>query len=321
VSRVNFAKPIQIFCLFKHWWTDNKKMGGLFSSEEVPQEVLQAEFEGKQLLTVPHEAKCLLWLDQTTLAFSLVLGDENYLHIRDLKRNNAFQCKTAMPISHLVLLDNNTFAAMTETQVDIMTKSGEIVKSIPKSVWEFTAMARAEKGCVVVSTSQNAVLIYSKSGELQESSFHQERITALAPYGDRVVAGYDTGIIRVWLLGHELEVFSCDGSLVTSLAVVDSLLFAGSLDGKIRLWDIFGDVFLREFDGHNGPISQLVLFGSHCCRLASASHDGTVRVWDIDTGECVILDASKRGGPVVALAAVGNQLASCERGGHITVWK
>lgn len=293
-------------------------MGGWMSSED--QMVRQAAFEGKQWTIVPHEAKCLLWLDQTTLVFSLVLGDENYVHIWDLHRNSVFKCKTAIAISHLVLLDDDTFAAMSERQVYIMTKSGEIVKSIFKPVWEFTAMAAMPDGRVIVSTTQNAVLIYSKHGELNEASFHRQHVMALASYGDRVVAGYDSGLIHLWLFGEHVDSLSCNGGVITSLAVIGrDVLFSGSFDGKVRMWDMFNAILLREFDGHKGPITHIVPFGAN--RVASASQDGTIRVWDTETGACVILEASKRGGHIVALAAFGEQLASCERGESIVIWR
>ncbi|KAG7357493.1 myosin heavy-chain kinase [Nitzschia inconspicua] len=60
------------------------------------------------------------------------------------------------------------------------------------------------------------------------------------------------------------------------------LFVSGYKSGKIRLWDVLTEVCLAVFEGHIGKIHSL------CClqtanRFASASDDGTVRVWTAET--------------------------------------
>jgi small GTP-binding protein len=71
-------------------------------------------------------------------------------------------------------------------------------------------------------------------------------------------------------------VFSPDGSRAIT----------GSLDNKVRLWDLKQKKCLRVFEGHSGQIWSLA-WSSDQLSVLSASHDGTVRLWNIETGRCL----------------------------------
>jgi WD40 repeat protein len=43
---------------------------------------------------------------------------------------------------------------------------------------------------------------------------------------------------------------------------------------------------LQTLEGHSGPVSS-VAFSHDSTRLASASYDSTVKIWDASSGECL----------------------------------
>lgn len=65
------------------------------------------------------------------------------------------------------------------------------------------------------------------------------------------------------------------------------LLLSGSMDTKIKLWDVYheGNV-LRTFMGHSQAVKD-VNFNNKGTRLISSSFDRTIKVWDTETGQCV----------------------------------
>ncbi|KAJ8129473.1 hypothetical protein O1611_g4159 [Lasiodiplodia mahajangana] len=110
------------------------------------------------------------------------------------------------------------------------------------------------------------------------------------------------------LTGHpELYIFSVafshDGSLIT----------AGAECGRMYLWDTESRAMLRRLEGHVNVI-PCVVFSPISRRIASGSLDGTVKIWNADTGE--IEKTFSAGGNVNSLAfsPCGSRLSMAVRG-------
>ncbi|MCK5944029.1 MAG: WD40 repeat domain-containing protein, partial [Planctomycetes bacterium] len=117
-----------------------------------------------------------------------------------------------------------------------------------------------------------------------EPEYRAAQCSALSPDGELVAVGCKDDLVhvfRAWsgehvrdLAGHDKWVegvaFSPDGARIAS----------GSADLSIRLWDVATGAERARLYGHESVVADLAFLPDG--KLLSASHDGTVRVWDAE---------------------------------------
>jgi cytochrome c len=107
------------------------------------------------------------------------------------------------------------------------------------------------------------------------------RALAISPDGEHLISGgLDTSVIR-WNLGKETadQVLRFHAGAVTSVAALpDGWALSGGEDGKIALWKPDEPAPKTVLDGHTGPVVSLAI-AEGIGGIASASWDGTARVW------------------------------------------
>ncbi len=133
---------------------------------------------------------------------------------------------------------------------------------------------------------------------------HEGWITCLAnlSIGDNqnlVASGSWDSLIRIWDIntGECLKVLRGHLDKITCIINLQkNFIASASQDRTIRIWDALTGECLKVFTGHHNRISCLISLGAPeedqdegalSGMLASGSYDGTIRIWDISSGDCV----------------------------------
>lgn len=117
---------------------------------------------------------------------------------------------------------------------------------------------------------------------------------SLSADGTRLATGSDDKTARLWdtTNGKELCAFAGHSDSVCSVRLSDdgTRLATGSHDRTATLWDAATGRPLRTFTGHLGAVLNVLLWQARADRallLVSAGDDGTVRIWDTNSGDCL----------------------------------
>jgi cytochrome c len=95
-----------------------------------------------------------------------------------------------------------------------------------------------------------------------------------------VVSGGDDYSVRRWADGHGTILWTHKAK-VMGLAVQGDLIASASWDATVGVGQMGGDV--RYFHGHTQGVND-VAFTDDGTQIYSASTDGTIRIWDVETG-------------------------------------
>jgi WD40 repeat protein len=105
--------------------------------------------------------------------------------------------------------------------------------------------------------------------------------------------------------------FSPDGTLLAANDCKLVEVVGQCVEGAIQLWELPSGRAIAELEGHNSFVWN-VAFSPNGDRLASASADNTIILWDLETGQPIGQQLTNHGGPVRRLdfSPDGSLLAS-----------
>ncbi|NJN99598.1 MAG: WD40 repeat domain-containing protein [Anaerolineales bacterium] len=161
-------------------------------------------------------------------------------------------------------------------------------------------------------------------------------LTGVAVAGDYLAAGGDAGTAWLWDLqsGRLRATLPAHTGPVNSIVLLSStagisgsrLITAGQ-DDTAKVWTIAanGSVARQpEFTlaGHSGDVTAVAVSPGPEALLATASHDGTARLWNLETGEEGLTLAGHSGWVNdVAFNTAGDWLVTAGEDGTVRVWE
>ena len=149
-------------------------------------------------------------------------------------------------------------------------------------------------------------------------------VVVFSPDGNRLAIGEDYGHVQVLDLrtGTVVPFQTQSGEGVTALVFsADAPLLAAGLGSAVRLWDANSGESRGQLTNHTEWVRGLA-FTPDSRQLASASGDGTIRIWSVaDRAELRCLRSSRDGGlTALAMLSDGRTLVTGGDGGSVCLW-
>jgi WD40 repeat protein len=102
-----------------------------------------------------------------------------------------------------------------------------------------------------------------------------------SPDGKRLLSSSFDATLRIWDLetGEELEQIHCPPAYCVAYSPDGKrIVSGGAREGTVRVWDAATGKQLRQYEGHTDAVHSVAFFPDGK-RIASASFDGTARIW------------------------------------------
>lgn len=115
---------------------------------------------------------------------------------------------------------------------------------------------------------------------------HDGPVNAVCAEGGRLVSASGDGKLILWdiITGHRIRTLEGHDRGLACIEFKDGLIISGSNDCKIKVWSAATGECMNTFTGHTALVRALS-YDPATSRLASASYDKSIRLWDVSTGK------------------------------------
>ncbi|MEO9825758.1 MAG: c-type cytochrome [Paracoccaceae bacterium] len=133
-------------------------------------------------------------------------------------------------------------------------------------------------GQIATASFDNSVGLWDGETPLWQEG-HRAAVNVVTFWGDTVISAGDDNTVRTWPDGGVLGEHTAK---VVELATTNTHVASASWDARIGLWSKDGQG--TYLSGHRQGVNSVV-FSSDGKTLYSASVDGTIRLWDVETAQ------------------------------------
>jgi WD40 repeat protein len=175
-----------------------------------------------------------------------------------------------------------------------LISTGETIRTITLTgsyyyYYSVNSLKLLKNGYHLAVGQNGAIYVYNiNTGDLVYNLVQYSSVNDIIRINDELCAGSDYQRIFVWNTATKTNKFNLygHGSYVHGLKQISSdILASGSEDSTIKLWNITDGTLIRTLTNHTAAVYQSIDLINDRKTILSASYDGTIRLWDWETGK------------------------------------
>lgn len=180
----------------------------------------------------------------------------------------------------------------------------------------------------IVTTSKECIRVWNARTRTCLQSIYPQQSTlsaALHRSGETIATASSNGVVQLWEIASGECLLNFSGRTIRFLTAIFALnaqqAIAGRDDGLILSWSLIGNTATAscEYVGHHDIVRSIAISPDNT-KLVSGSHDTTVRLWDLATGQCLKVMTTHNYWVSRVIFLDDDNVISCGEDGKICHW-